>query len=394
MAQIMARAEAGREVLCAFLVAKGAAVLLWIKAGGVDVQAGAANQGVGGSLRIASGSSSKTSSGTIALTTADVKFSKGSKGGIAGSSSGVISMRTGTSSAGTSGSITVFTGSVSNPLNSKGVDRPGGSVEIRVGKSVNNKVKAARGADLSIAAGNVAGVLGKRVSSSTDTGGSVQIRSGISHENGVSGSVSIRTPNAGDEGASGHVSLRTGSSFDSAGSGDILISSGASLQGSAGGIKLRVGLTQARKNSEELVAGIITIAAGDVAEGEDGLTGGSISLRSGRSLETTSGDISITTSDAGIEGTSGAVSIATGMAIKPESISSGSILLSTGTSLGEASGKSKTPTTSQGGDISITAGLSDSGASSIEGGAISFKAGKGGMHTGGVAVASEVVQAR
>ena len=147
------------------------------------------------------------------------------------------------------------------------------------------------------------------------TGGSISIRSGYSLLRS-SGTIQIRTLNAGTLGVSGELMFSTGTTSCGS-SGSISIGTGTASLGKGGDITIKVG------DGNTLDGGHISVFAGKTdARGDTGATGGSISIRSGFSTESSSGTIIIRTLNAGAKGVSGELMFSTGITT---SGSSGSI---------------------------------------------------------------------
>ena len=153
--------------------------------------------------------------------------------------------------------------------------------------------------------------------------GNVQILSGAGSADS-SGSLSFLTPNAGALGGSGSLTLASGTSSSGA-SGGISFTSGASTGGAAGAFTVALGAGDTGNGADLMLSAGGTSALG--------LKGGSIALVSGFGSQQDSGSVSITTPNAGLLGTSGAISLRTGTS---SSGASGSVSFVTGAATGGA----------------------------------------------------------
>ena len=248
-------------------------------AGTITVTVGATDTGIGGSLkleagdtssgtgttgghvRIASGRSDGTSSGSMAIITPDAP------------GSGLILLSTGVATGGDSGDISIGTGTASST---------GGDIELKVGSSVS------MGGSITIHAGN-------GTTNNFETGGKIRLDSGFSSTS-HSGKLEIMSQNS--PGHSGSLVLSTGNTPGGT-SGDITISTGPSTTGVSGKISVKVG------GSGSGAGGDLTLTAGDSSSA----AGGDVIIRSGHSSQHYGGDIAISPGDADADGNIGTVYI-------------------------------------------------------------------------------------
>lgn len=186
--------------------------------------------------------------------------------------------------------MVIFGGDGVNPSHINGGN--GGSIDLRGGNARGENYKD-DGGDIDIRGGF----------SKAGFGGFITAKTGFSFGTS-SGSASITTANAGVKGVSGSMRLATGtSSFGNTGS--LMILTGVGRFGKGGNITIGVGTGDSGEGSP------LNLRAGATVS-ESGV-GGGVSVMSGQSEAKSSGNLEISTPNAGSAGVSGAIWMSTGM---------------------------------------------------------------------------------
>ena len=401
--------------------------------GDIQLVSGSASKGRSGSVLVQTGFSEATSSGEIVIATSNA----GERG-----ETGSLTLKTGISSEGASGDIKISSGEAhtGNPLPWTPKSGTGGSIHITVGTGDDGD-----GGNIKILSGSTTATssIKNPFQPVNATGGSIEYASGASYA-ASSGEISISTADAGLSGVSGHLRLKTGEATSGA-AGYIGLVTGNSTDGEGGAIELVAGSSAetaaySRRRREGADGPLVQLKAGDAASPKstggkviffaghgthddrwDGGNGGSIELiagggygrntdtdtggdvsitggasayskggslliKSGPSLESSSGNVTIATDNSARLGVSGTVNISTGLSRWGDS---GNILMFTGTADKYGHGGNihlEVGNTEDGDGGNITAIAGPSSAMFSTGGSVNLQGGKGrhrSVHDGG-----------
>ena len=176
----------------------------------------------------------------------------------------------------------------------------GGAVELFGGQASGGEPDTDAGGDILLEAGVAL----------DGVGGSILMRTGFG-EASSSGDFTIMTASAGTAGVRRALDLSTGTT-SSGNSGSFMLSTGAATSGRAGAVSVKVGTMQSPSDEDDPVTGgAVTIMAGGVYD-EGDFSGGRITLRSGYATYTSSGNVELSTTNAGDAGVSGRLYFHTG----------------------------------------------------------------------------------